>query len=180
MLFFHTCFTSLKNNIKYYSYLSSAFVSAASVSLKLVCIFLSSVSHFYITCVSSNNMHYLNNFMFKSESCSVMFISLWPHGLQVHRILQARIMGWVAVPFSRGSSQTQVSFPGDLLNPGIEPRSPSLQADYLPAEPQGSPRILEWVAYPFSSRSSQPRNLTGVSCIAGRFFTSWTTREALF
>ena len=37
---------------------------------------------------------------------------------------------------------------------------------------QGSPRILEWVAYPFSRGSSQPRNRTGVSCIAGRFFTS--------
>ena len=43
---------------------------------------------------------------------------------------------------------------------------------------KGSPRILEWVAYPFSSRSSQPRNGTGVSCIAGRFFTSWATRGA--
>ena len=32
---------------------------------------------------------------------------------------------------------------------------------------KGSPRILEWVAYPFSSGSSQPRNQTGVSCIAG-------------
>ena len=31
---------------------------------------------------------------------------------------------------------------------------------------KGSPRILEWVAYPFSSGSSQPRNQTGVSCIA--------------
>ena len=30
--------------------------------------------------------------------------------------------------------------PGDLLNPGIGPRSPALQADSLPAEPQGSPR----------------------------------------
>ena len=43
---------------------------------------------------------------------------------------------------------------------------------------QGSPRILEWIAYPFSSRSSHPRNWTRVSCIAGRFFTSWATREA--
>ena len=34
-------------------------------------------------------------------------------------------------------------------------------------------RILEWVASPFSSRSSQPRNLTGVSGIAGGFFTNW-------
>ena len=42
---------------------------------------------------------------------------------------------------------------------------------------QRSPRILEWVTYPFSRGSSQPRNLTGVSYIAGRFFTSWATRE---
>ena len=40
-------------------------------------------------------------------------------------------------------------------------------------------RILEWVALPFSRGSSQPRDRTQVSCIAGRFFTSWTTRETL-
>ena len=44
---------------------------------------------------------------------------------------------------------------------------------------QGSPRILEWVAYPFSRGSFWFRNQTHVSCIAGIFFTSWTTREAL-
>ena len=30
--------------------------------------------------------------------------------------------------------------PGDLPNPGIEPRSLTLQADSLPAEPQGKPK----------------------------------------
>ena len=44
----------------------------------------------------------------------------------VHGILQARTLEGVAFPFSRGSSQL-----------GIEPRSPALQADSLPAEPQG-------------------------------------------
>ena len=44
---------------------------------------------------------------------------------------------------------------------------------------QGNPRILKWVAYPFSSVSSQPRNRTGISCIAGGLFTSCTTRESL-
>ena len=39
-------------------------------------------------------------------------------------------------------------------------------------------RILEWVACPFSRGSSWPRNRTGISCIASRFFTSWATREA--
>ena len=38
-------------------------------------------------------------------------------------------------------------------------------------------RILEWVAIPISRGSSQPRNQTQVSHIAGRFFTSWATRE---
>ena len=39
-------------------------------------------------------------------------------------------------------------------------------------------RILEWVAFPFSRGSSQPRDQTQVSCIEGRLFTSWATREA--
>ena len=46
----------------------------------------------------------------------------------IHGILQARILEWVATPSSR-----------DLPNPGIEPRSPTLQADSLPAEPPGKP-----------------------------------------
>ena len=39
-------------------------------------------------------------------------------------------------------------------------------------------RILEWVAFTFSRGSSPPRDQTQVSCIAGRFFTSWATKEA--
>ena len=46
----------------------------------------------------------------------------------VHGILQARILEWVAVPFS-----------GDLPNPVIEPRSPALQMDSLPIEPAAKP-----------------------------------------
>ena len=44
----------------------------------------------------------------------------------VHGILQARILEWVAFPFS-----------GGLPNLGIKARYPALQADSLPAEPQG-------------------------------------------
>ena len=85
-------------------------------------------------------------------------------------ILQVRILERVAVPFSRGSS-----------NPGIEPRSPTLQADSLTAEPQGKPKNTRVgrVAYPFSSGSSWQRNQIRVCCIAGRFFTSWAIREVL-
>ena len=39
-------------------------------------------------------------------------------------------------------------------------------------------RILKWVAFPPSRGSSQPRDWTQVSCISGRFFTIWATREA--
>ena len=49
----------------------------------------------------------------ESESCLVVSISWQPHGLTVHGILQAKILDWVGLPFSRGSSQprgwTQVS-----------------------------------------------------------------------
>ena len=48
----------------------------------------------------------------------------------VHGILQARILEWVAFPFSR-----------DLPNQGIKPRSPALWANSSPAEPQGKPKI---------------------------------------
>ena len=61
---------------------------------------------------------------------------------------------------------------GDLPNPGIEPRSPTLQADPLLSKPPGKPRILEQGSCPFSRGSSQPVNQTRVSCIAGGFFTS--------
>ena len=46
----------------------------------------------------------------------------------VHGILQASILEWVAISFSR-----------DLPNPGTEVRSPTLQADSLPLSQQGSP-----------------------------------------
>ena len=40
-------------------------------------------------------------------------------------------------------------------------------------------RTLEWIAISFSRGSSWTREWTWVSCIAGRFFTRWATREAL-
>ena len=40
-------------------------------------------------------------------------------------------------------------------------------------------RVLEWVTISFSRGSSWPRNRTRVSCIGGRRFNLWTTREAL-
>ena len=58
------------------------------------------------------------------ESCLVVSESLQPHGLY-------RPEYWSGQPFPS---------PGDLTNPGIEPRSPALQVDSLPTEPQGKPK----------------------------------------
>ena len=43
--------------------------------------------------------------------------------------------------FSRQEYWNGLPFPspGDLPNPGVEPRSPALQADTLPSEPPGKP-----------------------------------------
>ena len=104
---------------------------------------------------------------FEIESCSVMSDSLWtPWTIQ-------------SMEFSRqnagvGSlSLLQGIFPTQGSNPGLLHCSFIL---YL-MNHKGSPRILKWVVYPFSSRSSQRRNQSGVSCIAGRFLTSWDTRD---
>ena len=65
-----------------------------------------------------------------------------------------------------------------LLTQGSNPGLPHCRQILYQLSHKRSSRILEWVAYPFTSRSSQPRNRTRVSCVAGGFFTSWTTREA--
>ena len=48
----------------------------------------------------------------------------------------------------QNTGEGSCSSPGDLPNPGIEPRSPALQADSLPAEPQEKPKTTE-VGSPF-------------------------------
>ena len=53
--------------------------------------------------------------------CDAMDCSL--SGSSVHGIFQVRVLEWVAISFST-----------DLPNPGIEPGSPTLQADILPSE----------------------------------------------
>ena len=60
-----------------------------------------------------------------TQSCPTL---CGPMDYTVHGILQARILEWVAFPFSGGSCQ-----------PRIEPRSTVLQADSLPADLPGKP-----------------------------------------
>ena len=47
-------------------------------------------------------------------------------GSSVHGILQAKML-------------ESFPFPGDIPDPGIEPRSPAWQANSLPSEPPGKP-----------------------------------------
>ena len=58
--------------------------------------------------------------------CDPMGCSLT--GSSVHGILQARILEWVAIPYSRGSFQ-----------PRDQTQSSALQTDSLPSEPPGKP-----------------------------------------
>ena len=54
-----------------------------------------------------------------------------PPGSSIPGILQARILEYIAPPV------------GGLLDPGVELRSPALQAGSLPSEPPGKP-IVNW------------------------------------
>ena len=87
--------------------------------------------------------------------------SLDPLDYTVHGILQARVLEWVAVPFSVGSSQpkdrTQVSCIADR---------------FLAAEPQEKPRNAELGSLCLLQTVFQPRNPKGISSTAGRFFTN--------
>ena len=100
-----------------------------------------------------------------AQSCPTLCNSM---DYTVHGILQARILEWVAFPFSRGIFQTQGSYPG----------LPHCRWILYQLSHKGSITILECGAYPFSSRSSWSWNQTRVSCIAGGVFTNWAIREA--
>ena len=98
----------------------------------------------------------------ESESHSVVSNSVRPHGL-----------------YSSWNSPCQNTGVGSLsLLQGIFPTQVSYRWILYQLSHQGSPRILECVPYPVSRGSTWPRNRTGVSCIAGRFFTNWAIREA--
>jgi len=98
-----------------------------------------------------------------SESRSVMSNSLQPHELYSPWNSPRQNTGVGSLSLLQGIFPTQGS------NPGL----PHCRRILYQLSYKGSPRILEWAAYPFSSGSSQPWNGTGVSCIAGRFFTSY-------
>ena len=103
----------------------------------------------------------------ESESSSTMSNSLRPHGQYSPWNSPGQNTGVVSCSLLQGIFPTQGS------NRGL----PHCGWIIYYLSHQGSPRILEWIAYPFSGGSSRPRDRTKVSCIGGRFFTSWATRE---
>ena len=73
----------------------------------------------------------------------------------VLRILQARILDWVAIPFSR-----------DLRNSGIEFRFSAFQADSLPTEPTGKPLKLRcWLYWILLEAQDDPCDYDGATQI---------------
>ena len=83
-------------------------------------------------------------------------------------------------PWNAPGQNTRVGslclLPGNLPNPGLL----HCRWNLYQLSHRGSPRIVAWVAYPFSSGSSQPRNWTGISCIAGGFFTNWAIGKPFY
>ena len=111
-------------------------------------------------------LHWQGDFYHWSESgsCSAVSNSLWPHGIYSPRNSPGQNTGVGSLYLLQRIFLTQGSNPG-LLH--------CRQILYHLSH-KGSPRLPQWVAIPFSSGISQPRNWTGVFCIAGGFFTNWT------
>ena len=117
-------------------------------------------------------------------------------GSSIHGLLQARILEWIVIPSSRISSRPRDRTPYflHLLHWQVGSLPPAPPGKVKVKVTQSCPilcdpmdwtlhrilqaRILKWVTFPFSRGSSQPRDQTQVSRIAGRFFTTWATREA--
>ena len=69
-----------------------------------------------------------------------IWVSEWKSLSRVQLFVTPRSMQ--SMEFSRQENWSGLPFPypGDLSNPGIKPKSPTLQVDSLPAEPQGKPK----------------------------------------
>ena len=112
-------------------------------------------------------LFYLLPLKWKSENGSVMSDSLRPHGLY---------SSWNSLGQNTGVGSFYL-LQGIFPTHGSNPDLPHCGWILYQLSRKGSLRTLEWVAYLFSSSFSQPRNQTGVSCIAGGFFTNWAIRE---
>ena len=113
----------------------------------------------------------------ESENHPVESDSLRPHGLYSPWNSPGQNTGVGSFSLLQGIFPTQGSNPGlpslgDLVNPGIEPRSPKLPADSLPAVLQGKPKNTGVGSLTGLQGIFPTQQSTRVSCIAGRFFTN--------
>ena len=132
-------------------------------------------------------------------SDSLQPYALYPPVSPEHGIIQARILEWGDISYSRASSQARDRTRDSCVS-RIDRRilyhwttweapftlwSEVAQSCLTLCNPMGyslpgfsvhgilQARILEWVVISFSRRSSRPRDWTQVSCIVGRRFTFW-------
>ena len=147
-------------------------------------------------------------FLYTMWACSVACdpVAYSPPGSSVHGILHTRMLEWVVISYSKGSSwpRDQIhiscfscigrwilyhwatrevpSYAWKESESEVTHSYPTL-CDPMDCSLPGSSihgifqaRVLEWVAIAFSRGSSGPTDRTWVSCIVGRCFTVWTTR----
>ena len=109
--------------------------------ISFICLFILKDSWFIVLCFgyTAKWFGYIYTYVCKSlQSCPTLcnLVNCSPPAPSVHGILQARILEWVAMPFSR-----------DLPNSGSEPMSLSLlhwQECSLPLAPPGKPNISRY------------------------------------
>ena len=138
----YCCFSFTEVELIYSVVLVSGVQQSDSVMCVCVCVYTHTLN---IYCYSVNCVQLFDTpwtaaeFAFRDYflSCAYLLSHVWLFATPwtgAHQaplsmgIFQAKILKWLPCPL-----------PGDLPNPGVEPRSPALQADSLPSEPPGKP-----------------------------------------
>ena len=90
---------------------------------------------------------FINLFKHKQHQDMIMNVGLYQSTYTITLFVMPRTVAHQAplsLEFSRQEYWSELPFPSpeDLPNPGIEPRSPALQADSLPSEPSGKPHTI--------------------------------------
>ena len=119
---------------------AATFLWSLSLYIYYLCF---SPSTFTLGSCSATELSQLWKILLHLQSCRSDQAATLPTESESHSAMSDSVTPWTVY-----QSGLLCPPPGDWTHPGIEPRSPTLQADSLPAKPQGNPRILEWVAYP--------------------------------
>ena len=111
-------------------------VMAPLTSDLIICVFFLSLFSFPLSLCIMPSVFQTWKLKVKSLSRVRLFATPWT---VAHQALPSMVFSrqeyWSGLPFPS---------PGDLPDPGIEPRSPTLEADTLTSEPPGKPK-LKWI-----------------------------------